>query len=132
MPVVDPEVWVIDDVSFPRREDVGGGVARQWCGALGRQSNCRVAVSLHTASDTASAPISWQLFVPQQWQDDAARRSRDGIPEEVGRREKWRLALDLIDEAVSWGLAPQVIVADAGYGQNGRFPLIVDTLIIGS
>lgn len=118
---VDPEVWVIDDVSFPKDGKMSVGVARQWCGALGKQSNCQVAVSLHAASDTASVPISWRLFVPQQWQDDTARRSRAGIPEEVGHGEKWRLALDLIDEAVSWGLAPQVIVADAGYGQNNAF-----------
>lgn len=121
VPVVDPEVWVIDDVSFPKDGKMSVGVARQWCGALGKQSNCQVAVSLHAASDTASVPVSWRLFVPQQWQDDTARRSRAGIPEGVGHREKWRLALDLIDEAIAWGLAPQVIVADAGYGQNNAF-----------
>ncbi|MGX6745840.1 IS701 family transposase, partial [Streptomyces xantholiticus] len=121
VPVVDPMVWVIDDVSFPKDGKMSVAVARQWCGALGKQSNCQVAVSLHAASDTASVPISWRLFLPREWQDDNGRRAKAGVPEEVGHREKWRLALDLIDEAISWGLAPQVIVADAGYGQNNAF-----------
>lgn len=121
VPAVHPEVWVIDDVSFPKDGKMSVAVARQWCGALGKQSNCQVAVSLHAASDTASVPISWRLFLPQEWQDDNGRRAKAGVPEEVGHREKWRLALDLIDEAISWGLAPQVIVADAGYGQNNAF-----------
>lgn len=121
VPVVDPVVWVIDDVSFPKDGRMSVGVARQWCGALGKQSNCQVGVSLHAASDTASVPISWRLFVPAEWQDDAERRTRAGLPEEVGHREKWRLALDLIDEAIAWDLEPKVIVADAGYGQVTAF-----------
>ena len=121
VPVVDPVVWVIDDVSFPKDGKMSVAVARQWCGALGKQSNCQVAVSLHAASDTASVPVSWRLFLPQEWQEDTARRARAGVPQEVGHREKWRLALDLIDEAIGWGLAPKVIVADAGYGQNNAF-----------
>ncbi len=121
VPVVDPEVWVIDDVSFPKDGRMSVGVARQWCGALGKQSNCQVAVSLHAASDRASVPISWRLFVPAEWDDDADRRTRAGIPDGVGHREKWRLALDLIDEAIAWGLSPRTIVADAGYGQNTAF-----------
>jgi SRSO17 transposase len=121
VPVVDPVVWVIDDVSFPKDGKMSVAVARQWCGALGKQSNCQVAVSLHAASDTASVPVSWRLFLPQEWKDDTGRRAKAGVPDEVGHREKWRLALDLIDEAISWGLAPKVIVADAGYGQNNAF-----------
>ncbi|MEV4251527.1 IS701 family transposase, partial [Streptosporangium canum] len=101
--------------------NMSAGVARQWCGALGKQSNCQVAVSLHAASDTASVPISWRLFLPREWAQDAERRAKAGVPQEVGHREKWRLALDLIDEATGWGLAPRVIVADAGYGQNTAF-----------
>ncbi|SFL22581.1 transposase, IS4 family [Streptosporangium canum] len=121
VPIVDPQVWVINDVSFPKDGKMSAAVARQWCGALGKQANCQVAVSLHAASDTASVSISWRLFLPKEWDDDAGRRSRAETPDEVRHREKWRLALDLIDEAIGWGLAPQVIVADAGYGQNAAF-----------
>lgn len=121
VPAVDPVVWVIDDVSFPKDGKMSVAVARQWRGALGRQSNCQVAVSLHAASDTASVPISWRLFLPEAWQDDCARRAKAGVPEQVVHRGKWRLALDLIDEATGWCLALKVIVADAGYGQNNAF-----------
>ncbi|WP_439678297.1 IS701 family transposase [Embleya sp. MST-111070] len=121
VPIVDPEVWVIDDVSFPKDGRMSVGVARQWCGALGKQSNCRVAVSPHAASDHASVPISWRLFVPEEWDGDTDRRARVGVPDGIGHREKWRLALDLIDEAIARGLAPRTIVADAGYGQNNLF-----------
>ncbi|MFI7058927.1 IS701 family transposase, partial [Streptosporangium canum] len=113
---VGPQVWMIDDVSFPKDGKMSAAVARQWCGALGKQANCQVVVSLHAACATASVPISWRLFLPQEWDDDAGRRSGAGIPDEVRHREKWRLALDLIDEAIGWGLTPKVIVADAGYG----------------
>ncbi|MFB7618601.1 IS701 family transposase [Kitasatospora sp. NPDC056181] len=121
VPQVAPEVWVIDDVSFPKDGRMSVAVARQWCGALGKQSNCQVAVTLHAASDSASVPISWRLFVPAEWAADAERRTRAGVPEQVEHREKWRLALDLIDEAIAWGLEPQTIVADAGYGQITAF-----------
>ncbi|WP_433237831.1 IS701 family transposase [Streptosporangium sp. CA-135522] len=121
VPIVGPQVWVIDDVSFPKDGKMSVAVARQWCGALGKQANCQVAVSLHAASDTASVPISWRLFLPREWAGDAGRRAKAGVPERVEHREKWRLALDLIDEAIDWGLVPQVIVADAGYGQNTAF-----------
>jgi SRSO17 transposase len=63
---ITPQVWVIDDVSFPKDGNMSAGVARQWCGALGKQSNCQVAVSLHSACDAASVPISWRLFLPQE------------------------------------------------------------------
>ncbi|GAA1434888.1 hypothetical protein GCM10009601_60040 [Streptomyces thermospinosisporus] len=78
-------------------------------------------MSVHAVSDTASCPLQWRLFVPQEWADDAVRRQKTGIPQEVGHREKWRLALDILDELAGWGLVPPVVVADAGYGQNADF-----------
>ncbi len=88
---------------------------------MGKQSNCQVAVSLHAASDAASVPVSWRLFVPEAWAGDTVRRVKAGVPETVGHREKWRLALDLVDEAIAWGLPAKTIVADAGYGANHAF-----------
>jgi hypothetical protein len=83
---------------------------------LGKQANCQVAVSVHAVSDTASCPLQWRLFVPQEWADDPARRRKTRVPEEIGHREKWRLALDVLDELASWGLVPpMVVVADARY-----------------
>lgn len=121
VPQVVPDAWVVDDVSFPKDGKMSVAVAPQYCGALGKQANCQVAVSVHTVSDTASCPLQWRLFVPQEWAADAVRRRRAGIPEEIGHREKWRLALDVLDELAGWGFVPPVLVADAGYGQNADF-----------
>lgn len=73
-------------------------------------------MSVHAVSDTASCPLQWRLFVPQEWAHDAPRRQKTGIPPEVGHWEKWRLALDTLDELAGWALVPPVVVADAGYG----------------
>jgi len=90
--VVRPEVWVIDDVSFPKGGRASVGVARQYRGTLGKRANCRVAVSIHAATDTASCPL----------EPDACRRA--GVPQEVVHREKWRLALGLLDTLAQWQL----------------------------
>ncbi|MDQ0595709.1 SRSO17 transposase [Streptomyces canus] len=121
VPRIGPDAWVVDDVSFPKDGKMSVAVARQYCGALGKRANCQVAVSVHAVSDAASCPLQWRLFVPQEWADDAPRRHKTGIPPEVGHREKWRLALDIIDELAGWNLVPPVVVADAGYGQNADF-----------
>ncbi|WP_432199178.1 IS701 family transposase, partial [Streptomyces sp. bgisy027] len=107
---------------FPKAGDQSVGAARQWCGALGKKSLCQVGVSLHAVTDAASVPVTWRLFLPAEWADPSeGRRSKAGVPEEVGHREKWRLALDAIDEARGWGLDGRVVVADAGYGQMHSF-----------
>ncbi|MEU6381847.1 IS701 family transposase [Streptomyces sp. NPDC046909] len=121
VPLICPEAWAVDDVSFPKDGKMSVAVARQYCGALGKRANCQVAVSVHAVSDVASCPLQWRLFVPQDWADDPVRRHKTGIPQEVGHREKWRLALDAIDELATWNLVPPVVVADAGYGQNADF-----------
>ncbi|MEU6099080.1 IS701 family transposase, partial [Streptomyces sp. NPDC047079] len=121
VPQVGPDAWAVDDVSFPKDGRMSVAVAPQYCGALGKQANCQVAVSVHAVSDTASCPLQWRLFVPQEWADDPARRRKTGIPDGIGHREKWRLALDTFDELAGWGLVPPMVVADAGYGQNADF-----------
>ncbi|MEV7386029.1 IS701 family transposase [Streptomyces sp. NPDC091215] len=121
VPQIGPDAWAVDDVSFPKDGRMSVGVAPQYCGALGKQANCQVAVSVHAVSDTASCPLNWRLFLPREWADDAARRRRTKVPEGIGHREKWRLALDALDELATWQLAPPVVVADAGYGQNADF-----------
>ncbi|MFI1295101.1 IS701 family transposase [Streptomyces noursei] len=117
-----PEAWVVDDTSFPKAGNQSAGAAPQWCGALGKKSLCQVGVSLHAVTDSASVPLSWRLFLPQEWADlTDERRVRAGVPVGVGHREKWRLALDAVDEVLGWGLAGRVVVADAGYGQMHAF-----------
>ncbi|OPC76792.1 hypothetical protein B4N89_45795 [Embleya scabrispora] len=85
---------------------------------FGKQANCQVAVSVHAVSDTASCPNQWRLFLPPEWDADAKRRLRTGVPDVVRHVEKWQLALD---EAAASGMRPPVVVADAAYGQNALF-----------
>ncbi|MFI8829961.1 IS701 family transposase [Streptomyces afghaniensis] len=123
---VQPEVWVVDDVSFPKCGTASVGVARQYCGALGKRANCQVAVSVHAATDTASCPLEWELFLPREWADDDRRRQRAGVPEEVGHVSKTGLALGLLGRLAGQELAVPVIVADAGYGRSVSFRLALE------
>lgn len=98
---VRPEVWVIDAVSFPKCGTASVGVARQYCGAVGKRANCQVAVSVHAATDTVSCPLWGQLYLPREWTDELHRCRRAGVPDDVVHREKWRLALGLLDTSPS-------------------------------
>jgi SRSO17 transposase len=144
-----PDAHVIDDTGFPKDGSSSPGVARMYSGSLGKVANCQIGVSVHAVTDVASAAINWALFLPKSWDDtavtdaDAAarirqRRERAKIPDEVGHREKWRLALDLLDQTTGperdpgegsggvgegWGLPPRTVVADAGYGDITEFRL---------
>jgi SRSO17 transposase len=118
---IEPDGWVIDDTGLPKDGRFSPGVARQYCGALGKTANCQVLVSVNAVTDRASCPLGWRLFLPQEWDADDARRARAKIPDDVRHREKWRLALDIVDELLEWGLEPQVVQADGGYGDITAF-----------
>ncbi|MGW2447870.1 IS701 family transposase [Streptomyces sp. NPDC001675] len=124
--VIAPDVWVVDDVSFPKCGTASVGVARQYCRALGKRANCQVAVSVHAATDAASCPLEWELFLPEEWTQDDGRRRRAGIPEEVEHASKTRLALGLLDRLAWQGLTVPVIVADASYGRSVSFRLALE------
>src|SRR6266511_2694212 len=116
---IQPQAWVIDDTGFPKFGRWSVGVAPQYCGALGKVANCQVGVSVHAATDQASCPLDWRLFLPESWDDDAERRRKAHLPAGERHRPKWQLALELLDELAGWGLAPPVILADAAYGVQG-------------
>jgi SRSO17 transposase len=118
---IDPEGWVIDDTALPKDGRMSPGVARQYCGALGKTANCQVIVSVNAVTDRASCPLDWRLFLPEEWDGDDVRRARAKIPDEVRHREKWRLALDMLDELLAWGLERRVVQADGGYGDITAF-----------
>jgi SRSO17 transposase len=118
---IEPSVWVIDDTGLAKKGRCSVGVARQYSGTLGRVDNCQVGVSISAASDAASCPINWRIFVPEEWDADAERRAKAHVPADVRHREKWRLALDMIDEARGWGVKPEVVATDAGYGDITAF-----------
>jgi SRSO17 transposase len=112
------EAWIIDDTSFPKKGRHSVGVARQYCGQLGKQDNCQVAVTLSLANCTASLPVAYRLYLPQEWADDPARREKAGVPQEITFQTKPEIALDQIRAAAEAGLPPGVVLMDAGYGTD--------------
>ena len=112
---IEPAAWVIDDTGFPKFGRASVGVARQYCGALGKIGNCQIGVSISAVTPQASCPIDWRLFMPKEWDEDS-RREACRVPEEVCHKPKWQLALDMVDELTAWGLAPPPVLGDGAYG----------------
>ena len=114
------EAWVIDDTGFPKFGKMSAGVARQYSGALGKVGNCQIGVSINLASAEASCPLDWRLFIPSEWDDPGGfnqdRRAKARLPEDVHHTEKWRLALEMIDELIGWAIKPPVVLGDGAYG----------------
>jgi SRSO17 transposase len=138
------EALVVDDTGFPKDGKSSPCVARQYSGTLGKIGNCQVGVSVHLVNEHASCAADWRLFCPESWDDEAladpvaaaaARRRRElsRIPGQVRHTEKWRLALEMIEEMTGpggWGVLEQitaagggrpVVVSDIGYGDNALF-----------
>ena len=116
-----PEVLIIDDTGFPKKGDHSVGVARQYCGQLGKQDNCQVAVSLSLANEHYSVPVGYRLYLPKDWSADRKRRKQAKVPEDIEFATKPEIALRLIDEAIEAGTAARIAVADAGYGIDTAF-----------
>src|SRR4051794_20763325 len=113
--------WLVDDTGLPKKGKLSVGVARQYCGQLGKRDNCQLAVTLSVATEHASLPIAYRLYLPEAWADDPARRALAGVPEEVGFATKPSIALDQIRQALAGGVPPGVVVTDAGYGNDTDF-----------
>jgi len=112
------EAWIIDDTGFPKKGQHSVGVARQYCGELGKQDNCQVAVSLSLANHHASLPVAWRLYLPKEWAVDHERRRKVGVPDEIDFKTKPEIALEQIETALKAGLSRGVVLMDAGYGCN--------------
>ncbi len=113
--------WLVDDTGLPKKGRLSVGVARQYCGQLGKRDNCQVAVTLSVATEAASLPVAYRLYLPEAWAADPARRALAGVPEEVGFATKPSIALDQIGQALADGVPPGVVVTDAGYGNDTDF-----------
>ena len=113
--------WVVDDTGMPKKGSSSVGVARQYCGALGKQDNCQVAVSLSLTNDALSVKAAYRLYLPEDWSKDAERRRKAGIPTEMQFKTKWQIALDEIAQLVDEGVQEAPVVADAGYGDVTEF-----------
>ena len=115
------EAWLLDDTGIPKKGTHSVGVARQYCGQLGKTENCQVAVSLSIATEVASLPIAYQLYLPEAWAEDRERCSKAGVPEEVKFRTKPQIALAQLRAALAAGVPKGVVAADAGYGNGAEF-----------
>ena len=113
--------WIVDDTGFPKKGRHSVGVTRQYCGQVGKQENCRVAVSLSVATWNSSLPIAYRLYLPKEWAEDGERRDKTEVPEEVEFQTKPAIALDQIRAAVAAKLNRGVLLADAAYGINTEF-----------
>jgi SRSO17 transposase len=113
--------WIIDDTGFPKKGRHSVGVARQYCGMLGKQDNCQVAVSISLASDQGSLPVAWQLYLPEDWAEDPERRAKAGVPEAVRFATKTQIALQQLRALLVQGAPHHCVLADAGYGVDNAF-----------
>ena len=115
------EAWIIDDTGFPKKGRHSVGVARQYCGQLGKQDNCQAVVSLSVANHHGSLPAGHRLYLPESWANDRERRAKAGVPPDIVFKTKPEIALNLIRDAQAAGIAPGTVLADAGYGNDSKF-----------
>ena len=115
------QAWIVDDTGFPKKGRHSVGMGRQYCGQIGKQDNCQVAVTLSVANTQASLPVAYRLYLPEAWTQDAEQRSKVGAPEEIGFQTKPEIALDQIRAALADGVAPGLVLAGAGYGIDTAF-----------
>ncbi|HEV2007882.1 MAG TPA: IS701 family transposase [Burkholderiales bacterium] len=116
-----PCVWMVDDTGLPKKGSHSVGVARQYCGQLGKTDNCQVAVSLSLATAAGSLPLGYRLYLPREWSDDASRRKAAGVPAAIDFATKGALAFSQIEAALAAGVPRGPVTADAGYGDESAF-----------
>jgi SRSO17 transposase len=120
--------WIIDDTSFPKCGSKSVGVHHQYCGQLGKQANCQVAVTLSIANHHASLPIAYRLYLPEEWAKDAARRKKARVPKAITFKTKPEIALEQIRRAYAAGVPRGAVLIDASYGSNSKFRAGVSAL----
>jgi SRSO17 transposase len=113
--------WIVDDTGFPKQGKHSVGVARQYCGELGKSDNCQVAVSLSVSTGNSSLPIAWRLYLAEVWCQDAERCRQAGVPDRHGFQTKPEIALEQIRQAMERQVPVGVVLADAGYGKGTQF-----------
>jgi len=113
--------WIVDDTGFPKQGKHSVGVARQYCGQIGKHDNCQTAVSLSLSTWSSSLPIAWRLYLPEIWCQDSERRQQARVPGEIEFQTKPEIALEQIRLAAEQKLPVGVVLADAGYGNGTPF-----------
>jgi len=114
----EPLRWIVDDTGFPKKGKHSVGVGRQYCGQTGKTDNCRVAVSLSIGNTRGSLPVGYRLYLPEEWANDADRRAKAGVPEDVVFQTKPALAMEQIEAALEAEYPRGVVLADAAYGDE--------------
>lgn len=114
-------VLIIDDTALPKQGRHSVGVARQYCGALGKTANCQTLVSLTLARGEVPVPLALRLYLPEEWTADRARCQRAGVPRDLGFRSKGAIALTELDRLRAAGVSFGVVLADAAYGSSAEF-----------
>ena len=114
----DPCTWIIDDTGFPKKGTHSVGVARQYCGQEGKTDNCRVAVSLSLGTQAGSLPLSYRLYLPREWTDDAERCLAAGVPSMIAFATKNEIARAQIEAALKAGIPRGTVLGDAAYGDD--------------
>lgn len=117
----EPNAWIIDSTSLPKKGTKSVGVARQYCGELGKMANCQTIVSVHRSTTTNSLPMAMDLYLPSSWAEDDQRRQEAKVPDDIEFRTQYQIALDQIDALREVGRPSQVVVADSGFGQYSVF-----------
>jgi SRSO17 transposase len=118
LPAIGVEAWVLDDTGFVKDGKHSPGVKRQYSGTLGKIGNCQLGVSLHAVGARGTLPLGWALYLPREWCDDAERRRLAKIPDDVEFQTKPQLGVDLVEQAVGWGLDAAPLLGDEAYGDN--------------
>ena len=120
--------WLVDDTGMPKKGKHSVGVSHQYCGQLGKQANCQVCVSLSLATEAASVPVDYRLYLPKSWSESMPLRKKTGVPEDVVFQSKPQIALEQLARAVERSGTDPIVVADAGYGNGDDFRAGVDAL----
>ncbi len=115
------EARIVDDTALAKKGVHSVGVARQYCGRLGKTDNCQIAVTLSIANRAASLPITYELYLPEDWAANEVRRKKACVPDDVTFRTKPEIAFAQIRTALPAGVAPGVLLTDAGRGVHGAF-----------
>jgi SRSO17 transposase len=113
--------WILDDTAHVKKGTHSVGVARQYCGRLGKTDNCQIAVSLSLANTRGSVPLDYRLYLPQEWTDDRARCRKAGVPPEIDFRSKVQIAREQIEAALAANIPRGIVLADAWYGNEAQF-----------
>jgi SRSO17 transposase len=120
--------WIVDDTGFPKQGKHSVGVARQYCGQIGKHDNCQAAVSLSVSTWDASLPIAWRLYLPEVWCQDSERRQKAGVPEGIEFQTKPAIALEQMRQAIEQEVPVGVVLADAAYGNSTQFRTAISEL----